>query len=145
MKQLINDEWIEKIAAINLKKLILYSILLLIFEYIYCGTWPYEVSLELIFGYPITFLVAHFLTLQAKLNIFTGANETLLKGWLRYSVLLASVPFFIIGVVFFVMLILTREISLSIVLFMAPFFLYFSCRAIVMYKEEDKTPPKWKW
>ena len=77
---------IERIGMIEGKKMFAFSFLVLLFEFIYCGVKINDVGLSDVVMYILFIIFSYFPIIIAKLNILTGAYETMMKGWKKYLV-----------------------------------------------------------
>lgn len=139
------DEMIEKVVIIGIKKWLFWDVLIWVFELIYCGTDIRSFKLNYMLPLLFLFLFCYSPIIQAKLNIFTGANETMVgrNAWQKYMSLYVGVPMFIIGTMAFILLLIRRDIDFAILVFQGPLLLYSCCKAVVLYKEREKEPPLW--
>lgn len=147
LKKLIEkvDKAIEKVVAIGIKKWLFWDIMVWLFELVYCRVDIRSFGPKNIADILFLALFCYSPIIQAKLNIFTGANEKMVgwRAWEKYGILGVGVPMFVIGCVTFVLLLIRRDIYLAILVFQGPPLLYSCCKAVVLYKEREKEPPLW--
>ena len=86
------DKIVDKVLSIGIRKWLLCNLLIFAFELIYCdiNICEYDLTWLKVFW---TCLFCYSPVIQAKLNIFTGANESMVgyKAWEKYMSLIVGI------------------------------------------------------
>ncbi len=133
------DKIVDKVLSIGIRKWLLCNLLIFAFELIYCdiNICEYDLTWLKVFW---TCLFCYSPVIQAKLNIFTGANESMVgyKAWEKYMSLIVGIPAFIFACFSLILLMIRKDMEFAIMVFIGPTLLYSCCKAVDLYNKQEK-------